>query len=640
MKKIILAIKPSLKVILASILVSVLVFGKFGTINTYAYYANHVISGLYGMAAPMEGTESTEGCAYAGDGTYVNPYKIAVDGNINGYVPNTRPSAFWGIWAGGPGGTTSITHFKVVFENRGSTLDGKLRSSFTYDMIDHDSLGDGLSTQYVKDPANIWDGSWTYAFRLAPWTAFDTSTGDLHLAFAWKGQFSFYYNNWEFKFDAVGETAGLSEDKQLHPGDRVALTYYGGYDTNQTSRGTNYTVNFATTDANAVSTVVAKIDNDGYATFSGNNMISYGGNYVVTKAASVPVESIQISEENDETSIEEEDGFLQLSATLSPLDNDQQNYTWSIASGDSLATIDQNGFLKAKGTGNGTIVVRATSTQNPAVYGEYTVAILNNLPSYDIIFNPNGGSNLSKSNFSLLEGSKIGTLPTCNRTGYTFDGWYTSATAGSIISSSTLCTKNETYYAHWTAVSVDKVKITSLKSGNKQFFVKYNAIVGSKGYEIRYSLNSNMSSAKTVKTNDTEKLITGLKAGKKYYVQVRTCKLDSTNIKVYGAWSAKKTVTIIKISVSKTDITSLTAGKKKFTVKYNKVSGAKGYEIRYSVKSSMGNSKVVSSKGTEKTVTGLKKGKKYYVQVRAYKMDSTGGKVYAGWSAKETVKVK
>ena len=47
--------------------------------------------------------------------------------------------------------------------------------------------------------------------------------------------------------------------------------------------------------------------------------------------------------------------------------------------------------------------------------------------------------------------SQLGTLPTPTRTGYTFDGWYTAASGGTQITSSTTMGKSSmTAYAHWT----------------------------------------------------------------------------------------------------------------------------------------------------------------------------------------------
>ena len=64
-------------------------------------------------------------------------------------------------------------------------------------------------------------------------------------------------------------------------------------------------------------------------------------------------------------------------------------------------------------------------------------------------FNANGGSVLA-ADLNLVPGDAVGTLPTPTRTGYTFNGWYTSASGGTKISASTTVSADTTYYAHWT----------------------------------------------------------------------------------------------------------------------------------------------------------------------------------------------
>ena len=102
---------------------------------------------------------------------------------------------------------------------------------------------------------------------------------------------------------------------------------------------------------------------------------------------------------------------------------------------------------------------------------------------------------------------------------------------------------------------------------------------------------------------------------------------------LYAQW---KKITVAKCS--KPTVTSTQA--KKITVKIKKVSGATGYEIRYSKKSSMKSAKSVHTTSRTKKISNLTRGKKYYVQVRAYKKDSAGKKVYGSWSTKKSVKVK
>ncbi len=67
-----------------------------------------------------------------------------------------------------------------------------------------------------------------------------------------------------------------------------------------------------------------------------------------------------------------------------------------------------------------------------------------------------------------------------------------------------------------------------------------------------------------------------------------------------------------------------------------KVSDAKGYQIIYSRDKGFKKSKTVTTSSTTKTLTGLVKGQKYYFKVRTYKIDSTGARVYSGWSSVKT----
>ncbi len=72
------------------------------------------------------------------------------------------------------------------------------------------------------------------------------------------------------------------------------------------------------------------------------------------------------------------------------------------------------------------------------------------LPTYTVTFNANGGT-CSTASKSVKYSSTYGTLPTPTRSGYNFDGWYTAASGGTKVSSSTkvTATGNHTLYAHW-----------------------------------------------------------------------------------------------------------------------------------------------------------------------------------------------
>ena len=86
-------------------------------------------------------------------------------------------------------------------------------------------------------------------------------------------------------------------------------------------------------------------------------------------------------------------------------------------------------------------------------------------------------------------------------------------------------------------------EITKLSAAVKGFTVKWSKVTDqTTGYQIKYSLNKDFSdsSAITIKDNTvTSKKITGLKAGKKYYVKVRTYKKVGDK-NYYSSWSEVK----------------------------------------------------------------------------------------------------
>lgn len=87
---------------------------------------------------------------------------------------------------------------------------------------------------------------------------------------------------------------------------------------------------------------------------------------------------------------------------------------------------------------------------------------------------------------------------------------------------------------------------------------------------------------------------------------------------------------------------SLAAKTKALRVTYNKVSAASGYQIKYSRYSSFSSYKTVKVSGASsvsKTIGSLTSGKRYYVKVRAYKVQN-GKTAYSSWSGYKSVVVK
>ena len=130
-------------------------------------------------------------------------------------------------------------------------------------------------------------------------------------------------------------------------------------------------------------------------------------------------------------------------------------------------TLATNGFTKTGYSWTGWWTAASGGTK----YGS-TVRITGNLPvfaqwkvnSYTLTYNSNGGNACSPTNKTLNYNDSYGTLCTPTRNGYTFAGWYTAASGGSQVTSSTkMGAGNTTIYAHWNA---NPVTVTFKGNGN------------------------------------------------------------------------------------------------------------------------------------------------------------------------------
>ncbi len=173
--------------------------------------------------------------------------------------------------------------------------------------------------------------------------------------------------------------------------------------------------------------------------------------------------------------------------------------------------------------------------------------------------------------------------------------------------------------------------ITSNTLKKKTYTVKFNT----RGYGTISS--KKVVWGKTVKKPSNPKrskyTFEGWYTDSKYTKKWNFNKAVTKNMTLYAKWK--------KVSVGKGSIKKLTnVSGKKIKVAINKVSGAKGYQVRYATNAKMKSAKSASTSSTAKTLTKLKKNRKYYVQVRAYKKDSRGKKVYGAWSGRKAITVR
>jgi uncharacterized repeat protein (TIGR02543 family) len=74
------------------------------------------------------------------------------------------------------------------------------------------------------------------------------------------------------------------------------------------------------------------------------------------------------------------------------------------------------------------------------------------LPTYNVTFNANGGT-VTPTSATTGNGKRLASLPTPTRAGYTFKGWFTTATGNTAVTESTVFSANATIYAQWTLIT-------------------------------------------------------------------------------------------------------------------------------------------------------------------------------------------
>ncbi len=173
--------------------------------------------------------------------------------------------------------------------------------------------------------------------------------------------------------------------------------------------------------------------------------------------------------------------------------------------------------------------------------------------------------------------------------------------------------------------------------------LKWGKIKGATGYEI-YQYNTKTKKykkIKTVKASVTKYKIKKLKAGKSYKFKVKAFAKKDGRLR----WSKTSKVLNTATKPARAVIKSLkTAKTKTAAVAWTPVSGANGYQVKYSTSKKFTEKTTKSvtvkkQKSKKVTLKKLKKGKKYYIKLRAYKTVN-GKRIYGAYSKIKSVKVK
>lgn len=190
-----------------------------------------------------------------------------------------------------------------------------------------------------------------------------------------------------------------------------------------------------------------------------------------------------------------------------------------------------------------------------------------------------------------------------------------------------------------------KMKLPKITAGSRtstSLTLQWEQPAGVSGYVIQRLKNGKWTTIKTITSASTTKYkVSSLSPSTIYKFRILSYKTVSKR-NLNGSYSS---VLATCTKPKKPSVSKLTTKSKTITASWKKIK-CSGYELQYSTNSSMKGAKTIklSSAATAKKIKSLKKGKKYYFRLRAYKKYtfSTGktATYYSSWSAKKSITCK
>lgn len=306
---------------------------------------------------------------------------------------------------------------------------------------------------------------------------------------------------------------------------------------------------------------------------------------------------------------------VQLMAEISPVDTVIKSLLWS-SDNTSVATVDQNGLVIAKGVGKAKITVKCISADGRVVSASCMINVEKSIED-----GSDTGSDVDNSDDNT--NNDFG--------GSSSDGGTTggNSTGGS-------SSGNGTDNSNGNPSGDNNKPDDSMQIKLLYYIIEFNANGGTKLSRRTMTLLNDDNLGILPKVQCENHIFSGWYTQKSGGTKVTSSTVLNAGTTLFAQW--------IKVNKpSKVKAPSLKSQKaRQIVVSFKKITGAEGYEIAYSTNKKFPSSsaKKIVSDSAKKTLGKLKSGKKYYVRVRAYKTDSTGKKVYGAYSEAKSIKVK
>ena len=182
------------------------------------------------------------------------------------------------------------------------------------------------------------------------------------------------------------------------------------------------------------------------------------------------------------------------------------------------------------------------------------------------------------------------------------------------------------------------LKITSTQQGHQ---VIVSVLKNIRNYEVRYHLNggNNVSGNRTVfAATDSWKLQNPTRQGYTFGGWYLTPKMTGRvynmsgagrkSVDLYAKWNA--------VRITKGSTVKVQKKKKSMKISFGKIAGASRYRLQVSTNAKYQKAKTYTLKTTSKSISRNTKSN-YYIRVCGYNIDSTGTKIYGGYSATKKV---
>lgn len=336
-----------------------------------------------------------------------------------------------------------------------------------------------------------------------------------------------------------------------------------------------------------------------------------------------------------------------LSAAITPSNASNKQITWSVVKGDCV-TVDNNGTITANK--KGTATVRATSANGKYADCVVTVqvpCILLQLTNTNIKFKKGETKSISDTIgyvMSPLDCTDSVTWKSSNdKVLQINDNKSMLGLAAGKVTVTGTTTSGTTAVANVT-VQRDMSEFTVTGVSNKYYTgkaikPKFTVSDGSttlkenEDYNVTYESNTNVGTA-NIKITGIDPYVGTIEQSFQILPVAEEVTPDDSS-----SGSGGSTIT----APAKVKISKLTAGKKKLTVTWKKVAGAKGYRVQIARNRGFTNSLktyTVSANTSKKIFSRLKKKTTYYVRINAFCNDEDGNKLIGKYSTVKKKKTK